>query len=69
MPRRGCSKNQGVTAKLRYRSGVDLGEESTVVGEIPAGLSVGSSPSSLRGKGQVEGVLVGATWNRIFETE
>ena len=53
---------------MGYRSGMTLGEESTVVGETPAGLIVGSSPFPLGGKGQVEGGLVGITWNRICET-
>src|SRR3990172_5495915 len=43
MPRRRCLKNQGVTAKLGYGSGVALGGEPTVVGETPAahGASLG----------------------------
>ena len=69
MPRRKYSKNQGVTAKLGCGSGSVLGEESTEVGETSAGSSVGSRPSRLRGKGQVEGGLVGITWNRTYETE
>src|SRR3990172_3656652 len=43
MPRRRCLKNQGVTAKQGYGSGVALGGQSTVVGETPAayGASLG----------------------------
>lgn len=41
--KKGMVENQGVTAKLGYGTSAALGEESTVVGETPAGLSVGSS--------------------------
>ena len=36
MPRKKCLKNQGITAKLGWKSMVVLGEESALVGETSA---------------------------------